>query len=511
MLKKYFEAVAEQKSGRVVDILKSRIERKFDEKVYVQHGTMLIEKQGEGVVYGTMFMLDDAKHAFRLNWKTNNQSTHIDSIDFWLSPAVNPQFTANTSNLSIAEVVTLIDEVLNNGKKGKVTLITIADAGDEEVPFHETTDFFEMARTPDPNSLSARYKKAKEAGDTALMKQLSAEYRAQKSGKVVNVTSAPSEQLAAKEPDEWSDLFDEPLNAKEIFSLMEDAIKKVKAGTNKSILITGDPGIGKTYTVKQELKGVNHQFFTGAITSASALYKVLFINNDPDKIIVFDDLDSLLDDRDCVNMLKGALDSGKETEIAYLSNNTVPPLFYETILKYDQIDDIPEEVINQLLKQKIDISAMLSSKNAQAVWDVYRLRASSPTKGNAILPNRFNFDGRVIFISNKYLHQIPGAIKSRAMTVEISLSLDEIVKRIEGVMPHMEITGASEAHKREALKFIKDKVVPSKRVEKMDFRTFTDIVKFAVSDAPTNVWQRWAAVSIMQKYASGAGRKGDKR
>jgi len=507
MLKKYFEAVAEQKSGRVVDILKSRIERKFNEKVYVQHGTMLIEKEGQGVVYGTMFMLDDAKHAFRLNWKTNNQSAHIDSIDFWLAPAVNPQFTANTSDLNITEVVTLIDEVIHNGRKGKVQLVTTSP---DEEPI--TEEFFtEMARTADPNSLSARYKRAKEAGDTALMKQLSAEYRAQKSGKTVNVSSAPAEKLPAKEPDEWSELFDEPLNSKEIFALMEDAIKKVKDGINKSILITGDPGIGKTFTVKNELKGTNHQFFTGAITSASALYKVLFVNNDPNKIIVFDDLDSLLDDRDCVNMLKGALDSGKETEISYLSNNTVDPLLYETILKYELVEDIPQDVIDELLKKKVNIEAMLSSQHAQKVWEVQRIRASSPTKGNAILPNRFNFDGRVIFISNKYLHQIPGAIKSRAMTVEVSLSLDEIVKRIEGVMKYIEITGASESHKREALKFIKDKVVPSKRVEKMDFRTFTDVVKFAMSDSPVEIWHRWAAVSIMQKYQSGEGHKGAKR
>lgn len=503
MLKKYFEAVAEQKSGRVVDILKSRIERKFNEKVYVQHGTMLIEKEGQGVVYGTMFMLDDAKHAFRLNWKTNNQSAHIDSIDFWLSPAINPQFSANTSDLNITEVVTLIDEVINNGRKGKVELVT-ESGEEEEAPIQE-------AKEEKPKSFAARYREAIASGDEAQIAALKKEYSDKRKGKTVNVTSAASEQLAAKEPDEWSELFDEPLNAKEIFALMNDAIEKVKKAINKSIIITGDPGIGKTYTVKEQLKGTNHEFFTGTITSASALYKVLFINNDPDKIIVFDDLDSLLDDRDCVNMLKGALDSGKETEISYLSTNTVPPLFYETILKYDDIKDIPEETIAALLKQKVNLEAMLSSKNAQAVWDVNRIRASSPTKANAIMPNKFNFDGRVIFISNKYLHQIPGAIKSRAMTVEVSLSLDEIVKRIEGVMKFIDITGASDAHKREALKFIKDKVVPSQRVQKMDFRTFTDIVKFAMSDSPADIWQRWAAVSIMQKYASGEGHKGAKR
>lgn len=494
----YSEAVHEKHTGRVVEILQNRIAKKFGIKLYYQHGTSKIEKEGEGTVYGTMFMFGDGKHAFRLNWKSNTQSAHIDSIDFWLSPSVNPQFSAHTSDLNITEVVTLIDEVINNNKKGEVDVSGGEEPGqEEEAPFAE-------AAGEKQKSFAARYREAQEKGDIDEINALKAEYKAKRKAKMANVTPAPAEKLAAKEPDEWSDLFDQPLNAKEIFSLMSDAIKKVKTKVNKSILLTGDPGIGKTFTVKEQLKGTNHQFFTGAITSASALYKVLYINNDPEKIIVFDDLDSLLDDRDCVNMLKGALDSGKETEISYLSNNTVPPLFFETILKYENIDEIPEEVIDQLLKQKVDISAMMSSQSSQKIWEIYRVRASSPTRANAIMPNRFNFDGRVIFISNKYLHQIPGAIKSRAMTVEISLNLQEIVKRIEEVMPYIEIEGATAAHKKQALKFIKDKVVPSKRVQKLDFRTFTDIVKFAMSDSPENIWQRWAAVSIMQKYA-GAG------
>lgn len=258
-----------------------------------------------------------------------------------------------------------------------------------------------------------------------------------------------------------------------------------------------------TFTVKKMLKGTNHEFFTGAITSGSALYKVLFINNDPDKVIVFDDLDTLLDDRDCINMLKGALDTGEETEISYLSNNTVSPLFYETIKEYEKVEEIPENIKEQLLREKVDVDGI-----SEKVWDVYRIRAASPTRANALMPNKFNFVGRVIFISNKYLYQIPGAIKSRAMTVEVSLTLDEIVSRIESVMKYIQVPNATDKHKKEALDFIKKKVVPSGRVRKLDFRTFMDVVKFAMSDAPNELWHRWAATTIMQKYASAtAGQK----
>lgn len=506
MLNIYLEAVSEKQTNRVVEILKTRIAKKFGIKLYAQNSTTAIDKEGQGRVYGSMFMFQDGKHAFRLNWKTKNQSSSIDSIDFWLKPAINPQFTAPTANLNIVDIVYLIDDVINNGKTGEIEI----PSDDAEEPESEQEESPVTEAVGDkPKSFAARWREAQASGDQDEIRALKQEYKEKRKGKIVNVGEAPSEKLAAREPDEWSELFDKPLSADEIFSLMDDALNKVKKKQNKSILITGDPGIGKTYGVKQQLKGVNHEFFTGTITSASALYKVLYINNDPEKIIVFDDLDSLLDDRDCVNMLKGALDSGKETEISYLSNNTVPPLFFETILGYEEIDDVlnNEDLVNKLMKQKVNIVAMGAGQNAQKLWEVYRIRASSPTKANAIMPNKFNFDGRVIFISNKYLHEIPGAIKSRAMTVEVSLNLTEIIKRIEGVMKNIDITDATDADKKKALKFIKEKVIPSGRVQKLDFRTFTDVVKFAMSSAPEEVWNRWAAVSIMQKYATSPGRQ----
>lgn len=226
------EAVSEKHAGRVVEILQNRIARKFGMQVYVQNGTCKIKKEGEGIVFGTMFMLDDGKHAFRLNWKADVQSVNIHSIDFWIKPAANPQLTAFVNNLSIVEVVKLIDEVINKQAKGQVDLSEVDD-----VPVSEAEN---------PNSFAARYRAALASGDEAKIQALKDEYkqkRAQK--KMANVVPAPPEQMAAKQPDQWSELFDEPLSSKEIFALMEDAINKVKSGVNKSILITGDPGIGK--------------------------------------------------------------------------------------------------------------------------------------------------------------------------------------------------------------------------------------------------------------------------
>lgn len=288
-----------------------------------------------------------------------------------------------------------------------------------------------------------------------------------------------------------------------IEDLGKDIVYDITVDTDEHLYLDSSGFIHhNTYNVKQNLKGTNVEFATGALTSGSALYKFLFTNNDSDKIVVFDDLDSLLEDRDCVNMLKGALDSGDNTEISYISNNTVPPYFYDIIKEYETTDEIPEKAKEKLLSLKIDVESI-----SEKMWEIYRNRASSPHRGNALMPNKFNFEGRVIFISNKYLKDIPGPLKSRAMTIEISLSLEEIVKRIKKVMPNIEVKGASDKHKSAALSFLQDTVIPSGRIQKVDFRSFMNIVKFAMSDAPKDIWHRWAASELMAKYGDKGGKK----
>jgi hypothetical protein len=96
-------------------------------------------------------------------------------------------------------------------------------------------------------------------------------------------------------------------------------------------------------------KRLRAEVIKGAAT-ALGLYSTLYKYSDANSVVVFDDCDSILMDDVCLNLLKGALDSGKKRRISWLSDSHmlrregVPNQFdfkgsviFITNLKFDQI------------------------------------------------------------------------------------------------------------------------------------------------------------------------------
>ena len=84
--------------------------------------------------------------------------------------------------------------------------------------------------------------------------------------------------------------------------------------------------------------------------TALGLYSTLYKYSDPNCVLVFDDCDSILLDDVALNLLKGALDSGKKRKISWLSDSNmlrrdgIPDSFefkgsviFITNLKFDQM------------------------------------------------------------------------------------------------------------------------------------------------------------------------------
>jgi hypothetical protein len=105
-------------------------------------------------------------------------------------------------------------------------------------------------------------------------------------------------------------------------------------------------------------------------STAKGLYRTLFENNN--SVIVFDDCDAVLKDPVALNLLKGALDSYGKRIISWNA---------------DMRDDD--------------------------------------------LPRSFNFEGRVIFISNMDQDKIDQAIRSRSMMIDLSMTLNQKIDRME--------------------------------------------------------------------------------
>ncbi len=116
---------------------------------------------------------------------------------------------------------------------------------------------------------------------------------------------------------------------KQRFDILNDMTQASVDGVVRGMVVTGPPGVGKSFGVEQVLnenrmfdkmagKRDRFQVIKGA-SSAIGLYKVLYENSDKGSVLVMDDCDTVLHDETSLNLLKAALDSSKHR---FLSWNT---------------------------------------------------------------------------------------------------------------------------------------------------------------------------------------------
>lgn len=219
----------------------------------------------------------------------------------------------------------------------------------------------------------------------------------------------------------------------ERFNLLNDLAKMVVYDATPSLIVTGEGGLGKTHQIKEVidvtgLQGCEYIFINGYST-ARGLYNTLYDNSD--KLIIFDDCDSVLDDKVSVNILKSALDSYDNRTISWMAK---------------------------------------MNKN-----DKY--------------PQQFDFSGRIIFISNKSKDSIDGAILSRSLTVDLTMTPTEKIERMTTILPNI-LPEYDNDIKVEALKFLDD----NKGNTNINMRTLIMVIKMANSN-PDN-WKSMASYML---------------
>lgn len=146
----------------------------------------------------------------------------------------------------------------------------------------------------------------------------------------------------------------------ERFSILDEMTEATCDGIVRGMVVSGPPGIGKTYGVEQILEKdslfdvmadnpLRHTFVKGTM-SPIGLYAMLYKYSDSKNIVVLDDCDSILFDENALNILKAALDSGKKRYISwnsdshFLRREGVPDRFefkgsviFITNLKFDNV------------------------------------------------------------------------------------------------------------------------------------------------------------------------------
>ena len=118
----------------------------------------------------------------------------------------------------------------------------------------------------------------------------------------------------------------------ERFEILTEMTKAATSGDIRAMIVSGPPGVGKSFGVEQEIekatlldqiagRRLRAEVVKGSATPIG-LYQTLYKYSDPNCVVVFDDCDSILLDDVSLNLLKGALDSGKKRKISWLSESS---------------------------------------------------------------------------------------------------------------------------------------------------------------------------------------------
>jgi hypothetical protein len=232
----------------------------------------------------------------------------------------------------------------------------------------------------------------------------------------------------------------------ERFNFIQELVSMVAKNIQPSAIITGKGGLGKTYTVIKSLEDSGFSNVSGKETeslektfriikgysSPKGLYRSLFENQN--NIVVFDDTDAVLDHDISLNILKAALDSYSQRIITWNA---------------DLKDDLPRE---------------------------------------------FEFNGRIIFISNRSHHTIDQAIRSRSMMVDLTMTTDEMIERMDFIakqtcfMPEY-----SDECKQKSIRFLRSQV---NDMHDISLRTLISVIKICSNGGD---WEKFAKyiISVM--------------
>ena len=111
------------------------------------------------------------------------------------------------------------------------------------------------------------------------------------------------------------------------FSILESMTQAAVKGEARAVIVSGPAGLGKSYTVEQELaqwdpNEDNHTIIKGFVR-ATGLYKTLYNFREAGQVIVFDDSDSIFFDDVALNLLKAVCDTTEKRRVSWLTEGVL--------------------------------------------------------------------------------------------------------------------------------------------------------------------------------------------
>jgi len=114
----------------------------------------------------------------------------------------------------------------------------------------------------------------------------------------------------------------------ERFMGLELFAEDIAKGKMRSLIVSGAPGIGKTYSLLKTMERLTEDgtvvfHRTAGYVSTIEMYRLLFEYRHAGNVLMFDDTDNVFYDDNSLNILKAALDSIPQRTISYRTKSTV--------------------------------------------------------------------------------------------------------------------------------------------------------------------------------------------
>jgi hypothetical protein len=414
-------------------------------------GVEVVKSSVHGDIVGVRFF-HGSNASFRINWKKRGSNKTIDSVDVWKGGAdttpEHPDFAINTNGLSTVKILPALVKAIKHPKEGKIPLDDdkLAESKAEakllmeaipwEEAFTRLITFLETDIATDGFLFSALYKNGNVTARgaqifTAIQDMYPEMVEVEKKGardlytfvgdvskidqdrvlKEINPRHGESLSITAGGQDEFvSDpqmkkLEDqtEKLDLEQALKDLEDLLTgMIKKNLGYAVLVSGRGGIGKTHTVEKVLHnlglsdGDGYFKITGSATPA-AIYRALYEHRDG--ILLFDDCDSAFDSQEGRNLFKNATDTKKVRKVSW---QKASDMYFD-----------PSDMDDEQIEQKVE---------------------------DGYYPKYFNFEGKIIFISNLNKNKLDpdGALRTRAFLVDVDPTNEDVanfMKKICNTLP----------------------------------------------------------------------------
>lgn len=453
------EAFTSGKAGMVVEKLGNILGKRIGEPIIFSEVPIMYEN-AYGTFAGYLGSISNGRLYLKINFKLTS-SDSITSVDFYNDDVSQPLYTVDMDGLNIVQIVnTIVEELLEDDEIDDRILEStlepeqrfLLERGRPSKPVEDYIYIIDKWVEEDSRVLKdLQSKSLSDVYSDSFIKWVSDKPRYKEElkyyffAKVVKMfligrgltnktfkkRKKGSQERQVSDPILQAQFEEvvENISWEEKFEFLRGAIAQMYMGDEvRSIFIYGDPGSGKTHEVTNTLEDLNAEYkiYKGGVKNTDDLIRILY-NNREGTILVFDDFDSAI--KKDPNIFKAILD-----------NKPVRELTYVDVKRGKNMEDIPP---------------------------------------------KFEFTSGIIFISN--IPKVDKAVASRSIVIELSLSNEEMIDKMEKTLEKYRPEVPMET-KKKALDYARE-IAPG--VVSIDYRMMDNII------VAMKISKNWRKMSLL--------------